>query len=229
MMTRPPHAQAVLFAVWNWLHSARVSHNSGSALLRIVCFVGLVAGGLLLSTAPTAHGQSVWDSPEPSSNPWQIDRSQAEEDNNPWAVDDAWNSSDPWGTEDVWSSDRTSDSTPDPSRHGEDWARDFYDFSDDEEEGSARRVGDGVQTNAGPGGQCFSNNDCTAGGGRSVCCVDPSTGVGTCGPGNGRCNGTGGGGSPLAPGETLPSGVPVDGGLFYLIALGLGLGAYKLT
>lgn len=258
-MTRPPHAQAVLFAVWNWLHSARVSHNSGSALLRIACFVGLVAGGLLLSTAPL-HGQSAWDAPEPSSNPWQIDRSEANQ-NEREAEDDPWGTNDPWGTEDAWGPDNPWNEDEAYRDGNSDWARDFYDFDEENsggnDNGSARRVRDGVAMAA---SACGSSCDT---GGNEVCCLGNGSSGPKCRSANKGCPGNSGidesecgnlspndrGAEnclsqceidPTADGcqdfcQANPDacrneGIPVPlPGFIYLLLVGLSYGVYKLT
>ena len=202
--------------------------------------------GLLVTLPQAGTAQSAWTNPFETPEEQNDEESpygtwgtpQHDEDRNAWTTDDPWNTNDPWGLEERNRSWGESD-----------WARDFYDFDDensggesDSDKGSAERVGDGVAMAAvdPENVECSSNDECTTGQ-KQTCCI---TGNGSkckknCAQGGGTDNG------PLGNDEfiddngnvvcTDPNGdcnnpditLPLPG-LVYLLLAGLGYGGYRL-
>lgn len=182
----------------------RVTHLPAFFLLALLLL------GLSLLPQPTT-AQSMWDNPFESPSSEQQDdeprslwdaRTQDHDDSDPWNTDDPYNTSDPWGLDER-----------DDARGNSDWARDFYDFEDENDgsdtDGSARRVGDGPTTMA--KNECDVNgNGCPTG---QVCCTVGNSENRKC---RKSCNGKGN--TPVVP----------LSGLVYLLLAGLGYGGYRL-
>lgn len=211
-----------------------------SAAIRFlsICLLGLCMG----TCAPESAAQSMWgtpfDSPEEQENEeaspygtWSTP--QQDETRNGWTTDDPWNTRDPWGLE-----------QEDGSWGESDWARDFYDFEDENgggesgsDEWSAERVGDGIAMTAVGNVGCTSNAAC----GSQDCCIvgNNSECRNNC-PGGGQSDNGALGNDEFIDENgnvvcTDPTGdctnpditVPLPG-LVYLLLAGLGYGGYKL-
>ena len=155
-------------------------HVMAAVLLSVCCAL----------LAPASTAQSAWSNPfESPSNEQQDD-----EPRSPWdARTQDRDDSDPWNTDDPWGLEERDNIYGDS-----DWARDFYDFEDENggssTDGSARRVGDGVAMNA---VTCNRNIDC---GGR-VCCTDEDGNTSCGSAGNDPC-----GNGPSDPGDPVEVG-----------------------
>lgn len=191
----------------------------------------LLLAGVLLAMPQMALAQSAWTSPfdpapeeeQEETTPWGAPGENPTY-SNPWGVDDGWGTGDPWGTEDRWDTDN-------PWGTGSDWSSEFYDFDDDSSSGSVDRVGDGPMMAS---IRCTSDSDCTGAGGNALCCINSASTESACSNNAGNCTGGdagdldgGTGGDPIEdPNSADP--IPVDGGLLYLVIIGVVYGAYKL-